>query len=112
MEGNRTCKHKLQSGASAVRKSQGHGQAVAAPEVNHIGGKHAGEDIQDTPESPSATGAPTEGEPLLKEVLQAINSCKFSLCELSDQLKTIREELSFVRHDSQKVCERTTALES
>lgn len=30
---------------------------------------------------------------------------------MSDQLKTIREELSFVRHDLQKVRERTTTLE-
>lgn len=43
--------------------------------------------------------------------MQAINFRKLSLNELSDQLKTIREELSFVRGDQQNVCERTTALE-
>lgn len=50
---------KPQSGASAVRKSQGH--------------------------------------------RQAINSCKLSFIKLSDQLKTMRQELSFVRHDQEKV---------
>lgn len=39
------------------------------------------------------------------------NSCKSSLCELSDQLKGIKEELSFVRHDVQKGREQTTVLE-
>lgn len=94
---------KAQSGASAVRKSQGHGQTAAALETDHIGKKPAEEAIPDIPESQPRAGAPIEVEPSLKEVLQAINSCKFSLGEPFDQL-------SFVRHDLQKVRERTTTL--
>lgn len=38
----------------------------------------------------------------MNEVLQAVNSCKLSLCE---QWKCIKEEFSFVRHDLQNVRE-------
>lgn len=61
-----------------------------------------GEDVQDTPKSPSGAGSLIEAELSLQEVWQAKNYYKLSLNELSDQLKTIREELSFVRHDLKK----------
>lgn len=52
-----------------------------------------------------------EKEPTLKDVFQAVNACKFSLGELCDQLKGVKEELLLVRHDLQKTAERTAALE-
>lgn len=44
-------------------------------------------------------------EPSLKDVLLAANFCKSSLYEVAEQLKGIREEIYFLRHDAQKVHE-------
>lgn len=55
------------------------------------------------------TGA--EKEPSLKDILLAVNNCKSSLSELSDQLKCIKEDLLFLREDVQEVCEWTFILE-
>lgn len=97
---------KTQLGFSSVRKSQG--QTAAAQESDPAGFKTT--ETETLVLSPEAE-ASTEGEPSLKEILQAVNNCKFSLCEVSDQLKCIKEDLSFLRHDFQKVRERTTVLE-
>lgn len=49
-------------------------------------------------------------EPSLREVLSALNTCKVSLFEMTDQLKSIKEDMSFLRHDLQKVDESATTL--
>lgn len=51
-----------------------------------------------------------EKEPSLKDVLQAVNACKFSLKDC-DQMKGVKEDLILVRQDLQKTAERTTVLE-
>lgn len=97
---------KAQMGVPSVRKSQG--QAMTASGMDPAGDRTVEEDTLGL--SPRA-GFSTEGESSLREVLQTVNACKFSLGELIDQFKSIREELSLVRHDLQKVWERTTTLE-
>lgn len=50
-------------------------------------------------------------EPSLREVLMLVNGCKYALSKMRDQLNCIKEEMSVVRHDLQKVRECTTELE-
>lgn len=50
-------------------------------------------------------------EPTLKDVLAAVTKCNSALAHLSVQVGSMQEQLSFVRHDIQKVNERTTAVE-
>lgn len=52
-----------------------------------------------------------EQEPSLKDILLAINVCKTTLSDLSDQLRGIRDDLVILKKDMQEVCARTTALE-
>lgn len=56
-----------------------------------------------------------EDQPSLKEVLLAVQSCNSSLTaslnSLASQVGSIQEGLSFLRHDVQKIRERTAALE-
>lgn len=52
-----------------------------------------------------------EKEPSLKDILLAINNCKLSINDLSEQFKSIRDELLTVKGEVQVVCTRTTALE-
>lgn len=69
------------------------------------------EDASGQVKLPPSTVTTEEAEPSLTETLHAIKSCKNSINEMFVQLKTVREELSLVRHYLQKVRERTTALE-
>lgn len=52
-----------------------------------------------------------EEEPSLKDILLAINNCKASLFELSDQFKGIRNDFFSLRQEVQEVCGRTAVLE-
>lgn len=58
-----------------------------------------------------ALEASTEEEPSLRDVLMAVNGWKCALTEMMDQLKCIKEEITFFKHDLQKVRERTLELE-
>lgn len=49
-------------------------------------------------------------KPSLREVLMAVIGCKFTLTEMTDQLKSIKEEMAFFRPDLQNVCKRTSEL--
>lgn len=52
-----------------------------------------------------------EEEPTLKDVLAAVTKCNSALSNLSVQVGSMQEQISFVRHDIQRVTERTTAVE-
>lgn len=47
----------------------------------------------------------------MKDILLAVNVCKITLSDLSDQLKGIRTDLAMLKRDMQEVCARTTVLE-
>lgn len=50
-------------------------------------------------------------QPTLKDVLAAVHKCNDSLAALSTQVGSIQEGLGTLRHDVQKIRERTAALE-
>lgn len=107
---------KLQSGANHARRSRGQGPGHVTPVIgtNTSIGNTATEgleEVQGQTTSPPTAANSGELEPSIKDILQAINSCKFSIDEISPQLKTMQEELTLVRHDMQKVRGRMTALE-
>lgn len=52
-----------------------------------------------------------EKEPSLRDILLAVNNCKLSITDLSEQFKIIRDELLDVKKEVQVVGARTTALE-
>lgn len=56
-------------------------------------------------------GSSGEREPSLQDILTAVNTCKQSITELSEQFKSIRDELLVVKGEVRTVCTRTTALE-
>lgn len=51
-------------------------------------------------------------EPTLKDVLFAVNRCNTSISSLTVQLEAFKEDITRVRHDIQKVAERTTRVET
>lgn len=51
-------------------------------------------------------------EPTLKDVLLAVNRCNTALSSLTVQFEGFKEDITRVRHDIQKVVERTTRVET
>lgn len=82
---------KNQTGATAARKSQG---------KQGIGSRDRFS--SENPLLSLEAGAVEGEEPSLREVLQAVNSCKSSLFKMTEQIGVIREEINFLRHDVQK----------
>lgn len=65
--------------------------------------------VEPTPHTLSASQE--ESEPMLKDILMAVNACKCSLHSLSEQIGGIKEVLLVMGQDLKKVGERTSALE-
>lgn len=108
-KGGQQVQVKTQQGAPADRKSHGHLPAAApsASAIKIVSNRSQGMAQQDSEVIPDL-GSPSEEEPTLKDVFQAVNACRLSLGELSDQVK---EDVLLVRQDLQKVAERTAVLE-
>lgn len=55
----------------------------------------------------------TEGEtqPILRQILQAVHQCTASVNPVREHLGGLTEEVSLLRHNLQKIRERTTAAE-
>lgn len=51
------------------------------------------------------------GEPTLKDAFQAVQICNTTLSTLSNQFQYMREEITIIGHDMQRVQERTSAVE-
>lgn len=51
------------------------------------------------------------GEPTLKDVFLAVQTCNTTLSTVSNQFQYLREEVTIMHHDMQKVWERTSAVE-
>ena len=87
--------HALIPGPSSVQASQ-QPSAQTTPEV------HAGE------------GEDEEGaeQPTLAQILKAVNKCTASVQTLQQHFGGLKEEVGLIRHDFQKIRERTTAVES
>lgn len=81
---------KDQVGVLVTRKSQGQQKTNAGTEVIVA---------MENSMQPLEAGVVGGEEPSLKEILQAVNFCKSSLSEMIEQVKGIREEITFLRHD-------------
>lgn len=51
-------------------------------------------------------------EPTLRDILSAVTVCNKSISHLTDEVKGVKAEISYVRQDMQKLRERTAAIES
>lgn len=103
---------KTQQNVSGDRKSHGQSSTAvsAAPTTKTVSNKNQ-ETTRQHSEVISDPSPLSEEEPTLKDILQAVNACRSSLGELSDQLMGVKEDLLLVGHDLQKIAERTVALE-
>lgn len=52
-----------------------------------------------------------EPEPTPRDILLTVTSCKFAITELTSEIKGVKTEIAFIRHDMQKLRDHTTALE-
>lgn len=50
-------------------------------------------------------------EPTLQDILSAVTSCNTAITALTTEIKVIKLKINLVRHDMQKLCDHTTALE-
>lgn len=100
-----------QTKSAVDRRSQSH-QSIptSATGTKNITSKGTGVAGKE-PEASANLTPSVEGEPSLKDILLAINSCKQSLGELGGQMKDIKEELTLVRHELKKTAERVTEAE-
>lgn len=55
---------------------------------------------------------PVMVEPTLRDVLMAVQACNNSLLSLTNQMSELKGDIATMRHENQKICERTTAVET
>lgn len=51
-------------------------------------------------------------EPTLRDVLMAVQACNNSLLSLTNQMLELKGDIATMRYENQKICERTTAVET
>lgn len=62
-------------------------------------------------ETISASHAETAPEPTIRDIIVAITSCNTAITALTPEIKGVKLEVNLVRHDMQKLHDRTAALE-
>lgn len=66
----------------------------------------------DIPARPQTSLSPNaEGEPTLRDIFAAVNTCNISIAALTTEIKGVKTEITLLRQDTQRLRERTSALE-
>lgn len=109
---NQPSHEKTQPGGTGDRKSISKTSSTSLVPAKMANKKSPERDLSEkAPEVTLDTSEPGKPEPTLKEVLNAVNSCRGSLTNLSDQLRGLKEELRSMSQELQKAAERASILE-